>query len=149
MRDRQSAKELYDSLLKRYEDAQLAQSMEAANQGERFQFSSQRVAMGQRAKPLSPARHGPPCSPPCSPASPCSFANSSIRRSIAWMLCGSSQTFQYSPPIPSIEMPASKRLPRALGVTACVIGGLALVAAFSAYVAIGNEQLVRFLVRGA
>ena len=50
--------------------------------------------------------------------------------------------------VPRIEMPVSERLLRAAGVTACVIGGLALVGALSAYVASGNEQLVRFLVRG-
>jgi polysaccharide chain length determinant protein (PEP-CTERM system associated) len=55
MRDRQSAKELYDSLLKRYEDAQLAQSMETANQGERFRILEPAVApMG----PNAPNRFG-------------------------------------------------------------------------------------------
>src|SRR5262245_11897314 len=44
LRDRQSAKELYDSLLKRYEDAQLAQSVEATNQGERFRVLERAVA---------------------------------------------------------------------------------------------------------
>ena len=37
-RDRQSAKDLYDSLLKRYEEAQLVESMETDRQGERFRI---------------------------------------------------------------------------------------------------------------
>ena len=50
LRDQQAAKELYSSLLKRYEDAQLAQSMEAANQGERFRILEPAVApMGPSA----------------------------------------------------------------------------------------------------
>ena len=150
MRDRQSAKELYDSLLKRYEDAQLAQSMEAANQGERFRILEPAVA-------------------PMGPNAPNRFRLlvmglllAALLASIAVLIREQLDTSFHSvddvrqftrvpilASIPSIEMPASKRLPRALGVTACVIGGLALVAAFSAYVANGNEQLVRFLIRGA
>jgi len=149
VRDRQSAKELYDSLLKRYEDAQLAQSMETANQGERFRI-------------LEPAV------PPMGPNAPNRFRLlvmglllAALLASIAVLIHEQLDTsfhsvdevrqFTHVPilaSIPSIEMPASRRLPRALGVTACVIGGLTLVAAFSAYVASGNEQLVRFLIRG-
>ena len=150
LRDRQSAKELYDSLLKRYEDAQLAQSMEVANQGERFRILEPAVA-------------------PMGPSAPNRFRLlvmglllAALLASIAVLIREQLDTSFHSvddvrqftnvpilASIPSIEMPAFKRLPRALGVTACVIGGLALVAAFSAYVASGNEQLVRFLVRGA
>ncbi|HEY9463496.1 MAG TPA: GNVR domain-containing protein [Vicinamibacterales bacterium] len=150
VRDRQSAKELYDLLLKRYEDAQLAQSMETANQGERFRVLEPAVA-------------------PMGPNAPNRFRLlvmglllAALLASIAVLIREQLDTsfhsvddvrqFTHVPilaSIPSIEMPASKRLPRALGVTAFVLGGLALVAAFSAYVASGNEQLVRFLVRGA
>jgi uncharacterized protein involved in exopolysaccharide biosynthesis len=150
MRDRQSAKELYDSLLKRYEDAQLAQSMETANQGERFRILEPAVA-------------------PMGPNAPnrvrllvMGLLLAALLASIVVLIREQLDTSFHSvddvrqftnvpilASIPSIEMPASKRLPRALGITACVIGGLALVAAFSAYVASGNEQLVRFLARGA
>jgi succinoglycan biosynthesis transport protein ExoP len=37
-RDRQSAKDLYDSLLKRYEEAQISESIETDRQGERFRI---------------------------------------------------------------------------------------------------------------
>ncbi len=150
MRDRQSAKELYDSLLKRYDDAQLAQSEETANQGARFRILEPAVA-------------------PMGPNAPNRFRLlvmglllAALLSSIVVLIREQLDTSFHSvddvrqftsvpilASIPSIDMPASKRLPRALGMTACVIGGLALVAAFSAYVASGNEQLVRFLARGA
>jgi uncharacterized protein involved in exopolysaccharide biosynthesis len=38
-RDRQSAKDLYDSLLKRYEEAQMAESMETDRQANASEFS--------------------------------------------------------------------------------------------------------------
>jgi polysaccharide chain length determinant protein (PEP-CTERM system associated) len=150
LRDRQAAKDLYDSLLKRYEDAQLTQSMEAANQGERFRI-------------LEPAV------PPMGPSAPdrfrllaMGFLLAALLTSIAVLIREQFDTsfhtvddvrhFTSVPvlvAIPSIEMPVSHRLLRGVGVTACLIGGLALVVALSAYVANGNEQLVRFLVRGA
>jgi polysaccharide chain length determinant protein (PEP-CTERM system associated) len=150
LRDRQAAKDLYDSLLKRYEDAQLAQSMEAANQGERFRI-------------LEPAV------PPMGPSAPDRFRLlamglllAALLTSIAVLIREQFDTsfhtvddvrqFTKVPvlaSIPSIEMPVSRRLLRGAGMTACVIGGLALVVALSAYVADGNEQLVRFFVRGA
>jgi polysaccharide chain length determinant protein (PEP-CTERM system associated) len=150
MRDRQSAKELYDSLLKRYEDAQLAQSMETANQGERFRILEPAVApMG----PNAPNRFRLLVMGLLLAALLASIAVL-IREQLDTSFHGVDDVRRFTKvpilaAIPSVEMPASKRLPRALGVTVCVVGGLALVAAFSAYIASGNEQLVRFLVRGA
>ena len=149
LRDQQAAKELYSSLLKRYEDAQLAQSMEAANQGERFRILEPAVA-------------------PMGPSAPNRFRLLAMGVLLATLLASIAvlireqfdtsfhtvddvRQFTRVPVlvlVPSIEMPVSKRLLRTAGVMACVIGGLALVGAVSAYVASGNEQLVRFLVRG-
>jgi capsular polysaccharide biosynthesis protein len=150
LRDHQAAKELYDSLLKRYEDAQLAQSMEAANQGERFRILEAAVApMG----PSAPNRFG---------LLAMGLLLALLLTTIAVLIREQFDTsfhtvddvrqFTSVPvlvSVPCIDLPASRRLIRMLGMTAFVIGGLAIVAALSAYVASGNEQLVRFLVRGA
>jgi polysaccharide chain length determinant protein (PEP-CTERM system associated) len=150
MRDRQAAKDLYDSLLKRYEDAQFTQSMEAANQGERFRILEAAI-------------------PPMGPNAPnrlrlllMGLLLAALLSSIAVLGREQLDTSFHSvdqvrgftrvpvlASIPSIGMPVAKRLPVALGVTACLVGALALVAALSAYVATGNEQLARFFVRGA
>jgi polysaccharide chain length determinant protein (PEP-CTERM system associated) len=150
LRDHQASKELYDSLLKRYEDAQLAQSMEAANQGERFRILEAAVApMG----PSAPNRFG---------LLAMGLLLALLLTTIAVLIREQFDTsfhtvddvrqFTSVPvlvSVPCIDLPASRRLIRMLGMTAFVIGGLAIVAALSAYVASGNEQLVRFLVRGA
>src|SRR5262249_60962048 len=53
--DFETAKELYSSLLKRYEDAQLAESMEQSRQGERFRILDLAIPARQ---PLAPNRIG-------------------------------------------------------------------------------------------
>src|SRR6185503_7882905 len=52
-RDYNAAKDLYDSLLKRFDDAQLAASMETDRQGERFRILEAAVAP---SAPVAPNR---------------------------------------------------------------------------------------------
>src|SRR3989449_6763339 len=50
-RDFETTKELYSSLLKRYEDAQLAESMEQSKQGEQFRILDPAIPTKQPAAP--------------------------------------------------------------------------------------------------
>src|SRR5262249_58907901 len=53
-RDYDSTRDLYRSLLKRYEEAQLAESMEQRQKGEQFRILDQAVASSQPAAPNRP-----------------------------------------------------------------------------------------------
>ena len=54
-RDYNGAKDLYDSLLKRYDDAQLATSMETDRQGERFRILEPALPPSSPVAPNRPA----------------------------------------------------------------------------------------------
>ena len=149
-RDYQGAKDLYDSLLKRYAEAQVGESMEADRQGEHFRI-------------LEPAL------PPPSPVAP----NRQRLLVVALMLAIAAgvgaaliieqcdQTFHSGDAIrefttvpvlatiPNIRLDAGKATPRFVVTAASVLVLIALVATVSAHVARGNEQIVWMLARGA
>jgi polysaccharide chain length determinant protein (PEP-CTERM system associated) len=147
-RDRQAAKDLYDSLLKRYDEAQLAASMETDRQGERFRV-------------LEPAL------PPEGPSAPNRMRL--ILMGLLLALAGAvaivlvAEQFDTSfhgidelrefttvpvlvsiPPIGS--MPLKRRLVTGLA-TVSAIAMIALIATASAYLAHGNDQLARLIGR--
>ena len=147
-RDRQAAKDLYDSLLKRYDEAQLAASVETDRQGERFRV-------------LEPAL------PPEGPTAP-----NRIRLIIMGILLAfatavavvmAAEQFDTSfhgidevrdftnvPVLVSIPPigPASLRRRLVVGLaTVSAIAMIALIATLSAYFAQGNDQLARIIER--
>src|SRR6266550_2107195 len=147
-RDRQAAKDLYDSLLKRYDEASLAASMETDRQGERFRV-------------LEPAL------PPEGPTAP-----NRIRLILMGILLAlaaavgmvlTAEQFDASfhgvdelreftsvPVLVSIPpigpMPLKRRLLTGLA-TVSAIAMIALIATASAYLAHGNDQLARLIGR--
>ncbi len=147
-RDRQAAKDLYDSLLKRYDEAQLSASMETDRQGERFRV-------------LEPAL------PPEGPSAP-----NRLRLILMGILLAlaaavgpvlTAQQFDMSfhgvdelreftsvPVLVSIPpigpMPFKRRLFAAFA-TVSAIAMIALIATASAYLAHGNDQLARIIGR--
>jgi polysaccharide chain length determinant protein (PEP-CTERM system associated) len=149
-RDFQGSKELYDSLLKRYGEAQVGESMEVDRQGERFRL-------------LEPAL------PPPSPIAP----NRLRLLAIGFLLAIAAavgaalaaeqfdptfhsgdalREFTNVPVLATIPFIASERRFRMLRwalTTASVIAVIALFATLSARVAQGNEQIVWLLARGA
>jgi polysaccharide chain length determinant protein (PEP-CTERM system associated) len=147
-RDYQAAKDLYDSLLKKYEEAQLAESLETDRQGERFRLLETAV-------------------PPEGPAAPNRLRLLLMglllaAAAAAAVVLGAEQLdmsfhnvdevreFTRVPVLVSIpRIPASRahRAMRAVLATASLVGVVALAAGLSAHFASGNEQLVRLLVR--
>lgn len=147
-RDYQGAKDLYDGLLKRYEEAQFAASVETDRQGERFRI-------------LEPAL------PPAGPAAPnrlrlmilgllLALGAAVVAVIIAEQLDTSFHSvdelreFTAVPVIATIprigDMPTAGKL-RIAFATVSVIAVISLVATVSAYLARGNEQIVRMLER--
>ena len=147
-RDYQAAKDLYDSLLKRYEEAQFAASVETDRQGERFRI-------------LEPALA------PAGPAAPnrsrlillgvlLALAMAAIAVIAAEQLDTSFHSvddlreFTSVPvlaTIPRIGRPSIGHRFRTGLAAVSVAGVIALVATLSAYFAQGNEQIVRMLER--
>jgi polysaccharide biosynthesis transport protein len=149
-RDHQATREQYESLLKRYEEAQLGESMETENQGERFRVLESAI-------------------PPSGPNAPnrvrlliMGLFLAGLAAGVAVLLTEQFDTSFHSvedlrhftkvpvlvaiPQIASLR-PAGRRL-RAAVVTASMLVGFVLVGTLSAYVARDNEPLVRLLVRG-
>jgi hypothetical protein len=149
-RDVQGSKDLYDTLLKRYGEAQVGESMEVDRQGERFRI-------------LEPAL------PPPSPIAPNRIRLLAVGFLMAVAAAigaalGAEQLdptfhsadalreFTNVPVIATIPFIASGHRKRALRwavATASVLVVIALAAAVSAHVARGNEQIVWLLARGA
>jgi succinoglycan biosynthesis transport protein ExoP len=147
-RDQQAAKDLYDSLLKRYDEAQLVASMEVDRQGERFRVLESAI-------------------PPDGPKAPnrprllilglllaAAAAGGSLL--IAEQLDSSFHSldelrrFTKIPviaAIPSIDFASGRRRGRVAVAMVASLVVIGLAGALSAHVARGNEQLVRFLVR--
>jgi protein tyrosine kinase modulator len=147
-RDRQVAKDLYDSMLKRFDEAQLAASLETDRQGERFRV-------------LEPAR------PPEGPTGPNRMRLIllgillALAAAVAVVL-GSEQfdasfhgiddirEFTSVPVLVSIPpigpVPFKRRLLTGLA-TVSAIAAIALIATASAYFAHGNDQLARLIGR--
>jgi polysaccharide chain length determinant protein (PEP-CTERM system associated) len=147
-RDRQVAKDLYDSMLKRYDEAQLAASLESDRQGERFRV-------------LEPAL------PPEGPTGPNRMRLIllgfllALAAAVAMILTieqfdtsfhGVDEVREFTsvpvlvsiPPIGPV--PFKRRLLTGLA-TVSAIAGIALLATASAYLAHGNDQLARLIGR--
>jgi protein tyrosine kinase modulator len=149
-RDYQGSKDLYDSLLKRYKEAQVGESMEVDRQGEHFRI-------------LEPA-----LAPP-SPVAPNRLrllaigVLMAVAAGIGAALLAEQfdSTFHSSEAlreftnvpvlatIPVISFGHGKRALQWTLATACVIAVIALSAVMSAHLARGNEQIVWMLARGA
>ena len=150
-RDSDTLKERYDSLLKRYEEAQLAESLEQGRKIEQFRI-------------LDPAV------PPRFPAAPNRWRLLILGFVLAVGLAGGAvfATEKINTSFHTIEdlrafvaIPTLIRVPRirsaaevrrrrrraALGAVSALVG-LALIVAASHYVAQGNEQIVRLVERG-
>jgi polysaccharide chain length determinant protein (PEP-CTERM system associated) len=145
-RDYSAAKDLYDSLLKRYDEAQLTESMETDRAGERFRV-------------LEPAL------PPEGPAAPnrmrllimgflLAFAAAAaavlVREQFdtAFHSVEDLREFTAVPVLVSIPpmgpVPMRRRLKMAFA-TASMLAAIALIATTAAYVARDNDQLVRMI----
>ncbi len=149
-RDYSATKDLYDSLLKRYDDAQLGESMENDKQGERFRILEAAL-------------------PPSGPIAPNRFRLLIIGVLFAVAAAGVAalvaeqfdSTFHSiddvreftSVPvlvsIPSIAPGHGRRAVRFVLATASLILVVAIVGALSAHAARGNEQIVWLLARAA
>ena len=147
-RDRQAAKDLYDSLLKRYDEAQLSASMETDRQGERFRI-------------LEPAL------PPEGPSAPNRIRLIlmglllALAAAVAVVLTAEQfdasfhgvdelREFTSVPVLVSIPpigpVPLKRRLLTGLA-TVSALAMIALIATASAYLAHGNDQLARLIGR--
>jgi succinoglycan biosynthesis transport protein ExoP len=146
-RDRQTAKDLYDSLLKRYEEAQMVESMETDRRGERF-----RVLESAQA--------------PEGPSAPNRLTLMILGVLLATGLAAGAvllaeqfdtsfhsldelKAFTSIPVLASIPEIASGRgrqVGRAVLVTASILLVIGLAATLAALVAQGNEGIVRLLV---
>jgi polysaccharide chain length determinant protein (PEP-CTERM system associated) len=145
-RDWSASKDLYDSLMKRYDEAQLTESMETGQAGERFRV-------------LEPAL------PPEGPAAPnrirllimglllafFAAAGAVLAREqfdTAFHSVDEVREFTAVPVLVSIPpigpMPAGRRVRAALATVSALVL-IALVASSAAYVASGNDQLVRLI----
>ncbi len=149
-RDRQSAKDLYDSLLKRYEEAQIAESMEADRQGERFRILEAAVAP---EGPSAPNRLylmvlGVLAAVGAAAAAVViaeQFDNTfhSLDELKAFT------TVPVLATIPMIAVGRGSQVRRAVFVSASILIVVGVTATLAAYLAQGNEDLVRLLVRAA
>ena len=147
-RDRQAAKDLYDSLLKRYDEAQLSASMETDRQGERFRI-------------LEPAL---PAEGPSAPnrirlllmgillalAAAVAVVLTAEQFDVSFHGIDELREFTSVPVLVSIPpigpMPLKRRLLTGLA-TVSAIAMIALIATASAYFAHGNDQLARLIGR--
>jgi protein tyrosine kinase modulator len=149
-RDYSAAKDLYDSLLKRYDEAQLAESMEVDRQGERFRILESAL-------------------PPASPAAPnrLRLIILGLMFAVAAALGAVVAAEQFDPSFHSVEdlreftsVPVLATIPQILSgranrvlrmtlATASVVAVIVLIATMSAHIARGNEQIVWLLARGA
>jgi polysaccharide biosynthesis transport protein len=149
-RDFQGSKDLYDSLLKRYGEAQVGESMEVDRQGERFRI-------------LEPAL------PPPSPIAPnrLRLLAVGLLMAVAAAIGAALLAEQFDPTfhsgdalreftsvpviatIPYIAVGDSGRALRWALATASVLAVIAFAAVMSAQLARGNEQIVWLLARGA
>jgi polysaccharide biosynthesis transport protein len=148
-RDHRAMREQYESLLKRYEEAQLGQSMETENQGERFRVLEAAVPPGG---PVAPNRVRLVI---------LGLFLALLAASVAVLLAEQFDTsfhtvddlrqFTRVPvlvTIPHIAGSRPRRILRTAAVTATMVVGFILIGTLSAYLAQDNESLVRLLVHG-
>jgi len=149
-RDYSATKDLYDSLLKRYDDAQLGESMENDKQGERFRILETAL-------------------PPSGPVAPnrlrlmligvlFAFAAAGVAALVAEQFDATFHSvddireFTSVPvlvAIPRIVPGRSRRAFKFVLATASVLAVIAIVVVLSAHAARGNEQIVWLLARAA
>ena len=149
-RDRQSAKDLYDSLMKRYEEAQLMESMEADRQGERFRVLEAAVA------PEGPSAPNRPFILLLGVLAAIGLAGAAVvaaeQFDTSFHSLDELKAFTRVPvlvTVPAIADGRGRQVWRTAYVSASIliVVGLSAVAAFM--LARGNEDLVRLLVRSA
>jgi len=149
-RDYSATKDLYDSLLKRYDDAQLGESMENDKQGERFRILETAL----------------PPSGPIAPNRPrlmiigllFAFAAAGVAALVAEQFDATFHsiddvreftTVPVLAAIPNIAPGHGRRAFKFVLATASLILVVAIVGALSAHAARGNEQIVWLLARAA
>jgi uncharacterized protein involved in exopolysaccharide biosynthesis len=149
-RDHQASKDYYDSLLKRYDEAQLAESMETDRQGERFRILETAV-------------------PPDGPSAPnrlrllilgillaigaaAAAVMAAEQIDTSFHSVDELRNFTTVPVLATIPHIGSRSAARGIRfavATASAVIVIVGMAALSAYLASGNEQLVRLLVRAS
>lgn len=149
-RDRQSAKDLYDSLLKRYEEAQLVESMETDRQGERFRILEAAVP------PEGPSAPNRPFLMIFGVLAAIGLAAAAVilaeQFDTSFHSADDLRSFTSVPvlaTIPQIAVGRGRQLGHAALVSASILIVVGLTATAAAYLARGNEDLVRLLVRSA
>ena len=149
-RDRQSAKDLYESLLKRYEEAQLAESMEADRQGERFRVLEAAVA------PEGPSAPNRPFILLLGVLAAIGLAGAAVvaaeQFDTSFHSLDELKAFTGVPvlaTVPAIADGRGRVVWRAAFVSASILIVVGLSATAAAMLARGNEDLVRLLVRSA
>ena len=149
-RDRQSAKDLYDSLLKRYEDAQLVESMETDRRGERFRILEAAVA------PEGPSAPNRPFLLMLGVLAAIGLAAAAViiaeQFDTSFHSLDELRAFTTVPvlvTIPMISLGRGRQVGRAALVSVSILLIVGLTATLAAFVAQGNEDLVRMLVRSA
>ena len=149
-RDHQASKDLYDSLLKRYDEAQMVETVEVDRQGERFRI----------LEPAVPAE---------GPSAPNRARLLILGLLLAFAAAGATVLIaeQMDTSFHAVDdiraftnVPVLASIPRighasaagyarlALG-TASALAAIAMIAVLSAHLASGNEQLVRLLARAS
>jgi polysaccharide chain length determinant protein (PEP-CTERM system associated) len=149
-RDHQAAKEQYDSLLKRFDEAQLVENMETDRQGERFRVLEPAMAPEGPSAPnrLQLILIGLVL------ATGAAFMSVLVAEQFdtTFHSVDELRAFTRVPvlaTIPEIATRRGARLVRTILVTGSILLAIGATAAAAAYLARGNEQLVRLLVRGA
>jgi polysaccharide biosynthesis transport protein len=149
-RDRQSAKDLYDSLLKRYEEAQIAESMETDRQGERFRIIEAAVA------PEGPSAPHRPYLLVLGVLAAIGLAAAAVivaeQFDTTFHSLDDLRAFTSVPvlaTVPLITLGRGRQLARAVVVSASILVVIGLTAYAAAYLARGNEDIVRLLVHSA
>ena len=148
-RGHNAAQELYNSLLTRYSEAQVSESMETEKSGERFRILEGAI-------------------PPADPSAPnrvrLLMMGGILALVAAFVIVLAFEQFDTtfhsvddlrdftSVPvlvsIPRIHPATSTRMLRTVAATGCLVAVIVLIITLSAHMAEGNEQLVRMLVRG-
>ena len=149
-RDRQTARDLYESLLKRYEEAQLMESMEADRRGERFRILEAAVA------PEGPSAPNRPFILLLGLLAAIGLAGAAVvaaeQFDTTFHSLDELKAFTRVPilaTVPAIADGRGRQVWRAAFVSASILIVVGLTAVAAAMLARGNEDIVRLLVRSA